>query len=429
MRRLFTLSIVLYLLVFLGLVSREGRLLALALPLVIYLGASVLYGPERPQLRVTRSFSSESVSTGRPVTVRLSVTNEGPPLEQVLIEDNVPPSVEIVEGESSLLTALPSGGTAELEYTLRGKRGSYEFQNVRATATDHLGLFQRQVTIPTTERLVIIPDILKLRHLAIRPLRTRAYAGPVPARQGGSGVSFWGVRNYEPGDPLRWINWRMSARHPGGETYVNEFEPERIVDVGLILDIRQRNDVQVGGKLLLEHSVAATASLAAAFLNDGNRVGMLIYGRYLNWTFPGYGKIQRRRILEALTRVKPGDSMVFDQLDLLPTRYFPAKSQIVLVSPLSPDDTNMLVRLRAQGYQILVISPDPVSFEVKALGAQEGVVLAARIARLERTLQLRYLRRAGVQVVDWRVDRPFDQVLHATLARTPQWQRAVGALT
>ena len=196
----------------------------------------------------------------------------------------------------------------------------------------------------------------------------------------------------------------------------------------LILDIRQRNDVQVRGKPLLEHSVAATASLAAAFLNDGNRVGMLIYGRFLNWTFPGYGKIQRKRILEALTQVKPGDSLVFDQLDLLPTRYFPAKSQIVLVSPLSPDDTSMLVRLRAQGYQVLVISPDPVSFEVKALGAQADVALAARIARLERTLQLRYLRRAGIQVVDWRVDQPFDRVIHATLARTPQWHRAVGAV-
>ena len=426
MRRLFLVSILLYALVFLGLVSREGRLLALAIPLVIYLGASVLYGPERPELKVTRSFSSESVATGRPVVVQLSVSNEGPALEQVLIEDDVPPSVEVVEGESSVLTALPSGGTVHLEYTLLGRRGSHEFQNARAITSDHLGLFQRQVTFPTTERLVIIPDILKLRHLAIRPLRTRAYAGPVPARQGGSGVSFYGVRAYEPGDPLRWINWRMSARH--SDYYVNEFEPERIVDVGLILDIRQRNDVQVGGKLLLEHSVAATASLAAAFLNDGNRVGMLIYGRYLNWTFPGYGKIQRKRILEALTRVKPGDSVVFDQLDLLPTRYFPAKSQIVLVSPLSADDSDMLVRLRAQGYQVLVISPDPVSFELEALGAQADVALAARIARLERTLQLRYLRRAGVQVVDWRVDQSFDQVIHATLARTPQWHRAVGSV-
>jgi uncharacterized protein (DUF58 family) len=425
MRRLLLVSILTYVLVFVGLVSREGRLLALAIPLAIYLGASLLYGPEKPQLKVSRSFSSESVSIGRPVVVKLSVTNEGAPLEQVFIEDVVPASVEVVDGESSVLTALPSGGTVQMEYTLLGKRGSHEFQNVRAMACDHLGLFQWQATFPTTERLVIIPDVLKLRHLAIKPLRTRAYAGPVPARQGGSGVAFFGVRKYEPGDPLRWINWRMSARHPR-DYYVNEFEPERIVDVGIILDIRQRNDVQVRGKPLLEHSVTATATLAAAFLNDGNRVGMLIYGRYLNWTFPGYGKIQRKRILEALTRVKPGDSLVFDQLDLLPTRYFPAKSQIVLVSPLSSDDTSMLIRLRAQGYQVLVISPDPVSFEARALGAQPDVALAARIARLERTLQLRYLRRAGVQVVDWKVDQPFDQVIHASLARMPQWHRTVG---
>jgi uncharacterized protein (DUF58 family) len=395
--------------------------------LVVYLGASLLYGPEKPQLRVTRSFSSESAALGKPVVVRLEVVNEGPALEQVLIEDVIPSSVEVVEGGSSVLTALPSGGTVELEYTLLGKRGGHEFQNVRATACDHLGLFRHQVDYPTTERLMIMPDILKLRHLAIRPLRTRAYAGPVPARQGGSGVSFFGVRTYEPGDPLRWINWRMSARHPS-DYYVNEFEPERIADVGLILDIRQRNDVRVRGKPLLEYSVSAMSSLASAFLDDGNRVGMLIYGRYLNWTFPGYGKIQRKRILEALTRVKPGNSLVFDQLDLLPTRYFPAKSQIVLVSSLSPDDTSMLIRLRAQGYQVLVISPDPVSYEAGALGDREDAELAARIARLERELQLRYLRRAGVQVVDWQVDQPFDRVIHATLARTPQWHRAIGTV-
>ena len=58
MRRLFLVSILVYALVFVGLVSREGRLLALAIPLVIYLGASLLYGPEKLQLQVTRSFSS-----------------------------------------------------------------------------------------------------------------------------------------------------------------------------------------------------------------------------------------------------------------------------------------------------------------------------------------------------------------------------------
>jgi uncharacterized protein (DUF58 family) len=86
----------------------------------------------------------------------------------------------------------------------------------------------------------------------------------------------------------------------------------------------------------------------------------------------------------------------------------------------------MLVRLRARGYQLLVVSPDPVRFEARALGAQPGVDLATRIARLERALLLRRLRRAGIQIVDWQVDRPLDRVVHASLGRAPQWFRAVG---
>ena len=60
------------------------------------------------------------------------------------------------------------------------------------------------------------------------------------------------------------------------------------------------------------------------------------------------------------------------------------------------------------------------------LGGQSGVDLAARIVRLERTLLLRKLQGAGIQVVDWRVDQPFAHVLHASLGRMPHWFRAVG---
>jgi uncharacterized protein (DUF58 family) len=257
----------------------------------------------------------------------------------------------------------------------------------------------------------------------------------VPARQGGAGVEFFGIREYQPSDALRWINWRASARHPRA-LFTNEFERERIADVGLILDARQRSDiapngvvsngVTPNGEALFESAVRATASLADAFLSDGNRVGLLVYGGFLDWTFPGYGRVQRQKILETLARAETGESMVFDSLDYLPTRLFPAKSQIVLISPLCPDDWGYLVRLRARGYQLLVISPDPVSFEARTSGPDPIWELAMRVARLERTLLLRRVRQAGIQVVDWQVDMPFDQVVHGAIGRVPHWFRAVG---
>jgi uncharacterized protein (DUF58 family) len=424
-RRVILLSSLAYALLFLGLGTLNGGMLALAIPLVVLLGAAFLWRPETPQLRIVRSLSAESVSPGTPVVVTLSVVNEGSPLEEVAIEDAVPPALEVIDGEASTLSSLPMGGEIEIAYTVRGKRGAFEFRDVRVAAGEHLGVFRQHATFPVPGRLFVLPEISRMRQVAIRPLRTRAYAGCIPARQGGGGVAFYGVREYQPGDPLRWINWRVSARHRH-QVFTNEFEQERVADVGLILDARRRSNIRGAGGMLFEYAVAATASLALSFLNDGNRVGLLVYGGFLDWTFPGYGRLQRKRILETLARAETGASMVFESFDYLPTRFFPAKSQLVLVSPLCDSDPPMLVQLRARGYQLLVISPDPVSFEARMLGAQPDVELAARIALLERALLLRRLRRAGIQVVDWQVDQPLDRVVHASLARTPQWFRAVG---
>lgn len=414
-----------YVLVLLGLATMSGPLLALAIPLIIYLMGALAYGPGELHLTAARSLSSDRVSTGSPVVIELSVTNEGPGLEQVLVEDVVPRQLEVIEGDVSLLTSLAPGETATLTYSVRGGRGDRELGPVRVRASDALGLFSREVMVPTPERLVVLPEVMRLRRVAIRPRRTGAYAGPVPARQGGSGVEFFGVREYQVGDPLRWINWRMSARHVPA-LFTNEFEQERTTDVGLILDARRRTDIQGRNVALFEHSLRATASLAAAFLSDGNRVGLLVYGGFLDWTFPGYGRVQRERILRALAAAETGESRVFESLDFIPTRYFPAKSQLVLISPLCGDDLPPLVRLRARGYEVMVISPDPIAFEARTLEADPAVSLALRIARLERGLLVRQLQRAGIRTVDWQVDTPFDVAVHARLSRQPSQFRGIG---
>jgi uncharacterized protein (DUF58 family) len=238
-------------------------------------------------------------------------------------------------------------------------------------------------------------------------------------------VEFFGVREYEPGDPPAWINWNISARHPE-ELYSNEFEQERVADVGIVLDGRLRSNVVQGEYSLFEHSIQAVASLADAFLAQGNRVGLLHYGHYLHWTFPGYGKIQRERILQELAQAEAGESLVFADLGHIPVQLFPAQSQIVLVSPLIPGDYDVLLQLRARGYQVMIISPDPVAFELAYLPKNPEVTLAGRIIHLERAMLLQKLRHAGLQVLDWDVAKPFDQVGAGALGRPLAWFRAAG---
>lgn len=424
MSRLLLLAALVYLLLLAGLATLSGRLLVLAVPLVVYLAAALLYGPEEVRLRVSRTVGPDRIAEGAPATVRLLIVNEGENLEQVLIEDQFPSTLEVLDGEPRVLTALQAGASVAVEYSVAAKRGLYNLGEVRATASDCLGLAIRRAVLSAPAQIHALPSVLPLRRLAIRPIRTRSTAGQVPARLGGSGVEFYGVREYQPGDPRRWINWRISARHSAA-LFTTEFRQERIADVGLILDARWRSDVRVGDDCLFNHAVRATAALADAFLRDGNRVGLLVYGQYLAWTFPGYGKVQRERILHALARAEQGDSLVFDNLEYLPTRFFPAQSQLVLVSPVDRDDVPVLVRLRARGYQLLVIRPDRVAFELKDLAGQPAVEQAARIVNVERVLVRRSLVQAGIQVVDWPVDQPFDRTIHAALGRVPLWTRAL----
>ena len=429
-QRLVLLGGLVYGLLLLGLLTLKGGVIALAVPLIVYLGAALLYDPGKLRLSATRTLSAECVSPGKPVVVKVAITNHGSQLEELLVEDSLPTSLERVEGEARALTTLAPGETIELEYTLRGKRGSYSFGEVRVTASDALGLFRRHGRVSAAARLLILPEVQRLRPVAIRPPRTRDFPGPIPARQGGPGVNFFGVREYQLGDPLRWINWRVAARHTES-LFTNEFEQERIADVGLILDARQQSDVLSPDGALFDHAIRATASLADVFLNAGNRVGLLIYGSGMERTFPGYGKVQRDRIMRALARARTGFNYALASLEYLPTRFFPARSQIVMISPLNPDDLPVLVRLRANGYQVMVISPDPIDFEAKSAdfrvlaGRRRTLELATRIARAERRLLLRELQRVSIQIVDWQVTQPLDQVIRVSLGRLPQ-SRALG---
>jgi uncharacterized protein (DUF58 family) len=416
-----------YALIFVGLGTLYSGPLILAIPLSIYLAAALLERPPSVQLSMTRTISADSLPQYTPVNVVVRVVNDGPGLEEVLIEDRLPQGVRLLEGKTKVLTSLPTGTSVDLNYTISARRGSYIFEHVEIDASDHLGVLRDRQVLSSRQRLVYLPPVTRLRKVAIRPLRTHGHFGPIPSRKPGSGVDFYGLREYQMGDPQRWINWRASARH-NQELFVNQFEQERIADVGIILDARQQSDIVLSnGDSLFEYSVRATASLSEALLGDGNRVGLLIYGFGLERTFPGYGKVQQERILRALGQARTGHNWALESLGYLPTRFFPAGSQIVMVSPLTLSDVPALARLRATGYELLLISPDPVDFEARGLENSEKPPsnngMPKRISRIERALLLHKLNSLGIRVLDWPVERQLEPLVHTTLSRVRPGRR------
>ena len=421
MSRPLFLAILTFGLLLVGLAGARGEFMALAIPLVLYLLHGLLRGPERLDLEFHRTLSAERLAPGVPLQITVTVANRGPALEELVLTDVLPPALRIEEGERMHMLDLRRGASYSWSYSVTAPRGSYALESVHARGCDHLGVVSASQTFQTFGHLFVFPSVARLRRVSIHPRQTRVYAGSIPARAGGAGTDFYGLRDYHPGDPPGWINWKVSARHPDA-LYSNEFQQERVTDVAVILDGRERTNLFPAGHSLFEHSVLAAAALADAFISQGDRVGLLVYSNFLGWTWPGYGKLQRERILQALAHAQPGSSQVFSGLEHLRSGIFPPESQIVLVSPLVADDFQVLVQVRARGYRVMVVSPDPVMFEASYLAPGPQVDLAGRVLRMERVLLIRSLQRAGLQIVNWDVRQPFDQVVRSALRR----QRTIG---
>jgi uncharacterized protein (DUF58 family) len=392
-----------------ALITRNGALALAVVPFMVYLAGSLLFTPQEVRLEAARTLSAASAQAGTPVQMQLSVENRGNETLYLQLWDPPDPGLKILEGERETCLALPEGESVAMDYAFLGSRGRYTWDNLRATVRDPFGLFEKQVDIPCSGRVQIFPVRIRLKHIPLNLQRTMQNPGIYPARRGGPGSAFWGVRQYHLGDPMRWIHWRLSARYPGS-FFTKEFEREEPADIGLILDAGA--DLRVAGEAsLFEYSANAAAALAELFLKEGNRVGMLNLSGGFRYLFPGSGKAQLASILRHMNRSGEGPNGSLEHLKYLPVSAFPSRSLIMVISPLSGQDLPAFRRLRAFGYQVLLLSPDPVRYEARSLPAGRATDLALQAARLERSLQLLRLRQMGVEVIEWQVDQPLAKVL------------------
>jgi uncharacterized protein (DUF58 family) len=109
-------------------------------------------------------------------------------------------------------------------------RGPVGVRGLTLERGDPLGFFTHHSRGVETELGFVLP---RFTALAARP-HVRELEASVAAPRAGSGTEMFGVREYRPGDPLRRIHWRSSARH--GELIVREFEPPGVQTLGIFCD-------------------------------------------------------------------------------------------------------------------------------------------------------------------------------------------------
>jgi uncharacterized protein (DUF58 family) len=411
------LLVLAYMLLFVALASRRGEVAWMAAPLLTYAIVGVLRAPRPRGIRLQATRRVTCDPSGK-VEVALSVRNDGEILLPLVeLRDSLAPGMAIEDGLTSTRMRLAPGEEAELRYTFCASRGRFSWTSVEAIVSDPLGMTSEHSAVPAPGEVHVHPEHARFRSLPLRPRWTLPSPGPIPARVGGSGIEFFGVREYQVGDPLRWLDWRLAARHPG-RLFTKEFEREQVADIGLLLDARADADDRVGEESLFEHTVRAAASLAEVFLRQGHRASLLVLSEPGARVLPGFGRVHLQRILSCLAGVQVcADhlSPVSPALERSASRSFPAHSLVLFLSPCAIDDRPLLRQLTAEGKQVVLISPDTVDFHCRRPPADPVGRLAVRAARIERQLRLRAVAPLRVGVVDWQVSRPLYPLLCAAL--------------
>ena len=375
-----------------ALLAGRPDLAAFVAPLLVALAVALTWRP----LAVEGGVALERDRTleGERVDAIVTVENRGPAAR---VEVHLPASARLGQpgAEQSRFGAVPvalrleAGERRELRLPLVPERwGVHLAGPTLVRARDDLGAFALEGYVGETAALRAYPSVTRLREL-VPPLRTRPVLGSEVSRERGEGVEFADMRPLVPGDRVRSINWRATARR--GEPVVNVQHPEQSADVVLFLDTFA--EAEHDGVNTLDEAVRAAAGLASAYLARRDRVALVSFGGVVEWLTPSTGARQLYRIVDALLESHVRRSLWWTDVSRLPRGLLPSRAVVIGLTPLLDDrGITALLDLRARGFDLAVVEVAPLD---------EARTPTERLWQLQRDVLRARFEALGVPVARW----------------------------
>jgi len=211
------------------------------------------------------------------VTLPLTVVNDGRlPRFLVTLELRLPAGLTCLSQQGELFAPLiPAAGRWEVVATMRlDKRGAYRLTDARVSAVDPLGMFGSSRPFPVPAEILAYPQIVPLLGPALSERSDWGAAEPSHRELTPGGEEFHGVRQHVPGDGLRRVHWKSTARH--GRFHVIEFAQPVSRSVSLILDTSAGADAGQGRETTFEYACRLAASLLWHCHQHGGRGDLFI---------------------------------------------------------------------------------------------------------------------------------------------------------
>ncbi|QJE96424.1 DUF58 domain-containing protein [Luteolibacter luteus] len=220
-------------------------------------------------------------------------------------------------GRGVLVRRLKPGGFTKVAVTLTPlRRGVIRMNDLRVLLPDPLGLFQRcQKISAAASSLAVLPRRFPLPHFELPGSARFQPGGEAVAKHAGATGEFTGLRDYQPGDPLRLIHWATWART--GKPVVKELEDTFFPRHGLILDTFP-DPVDAD---LFEDAVSVAASFVVAVDAKESLIDLMFIAGHERVITAGQGIARAETLLEVLAGVESSSEEDFESLARLVLRH------------------------------------------------------------------------------------------------------------
>src|SRR5437016_1088878 len=307
------------------------------------------------------------------------------------------------------LSVPPRGERRETLAVVPRRRGREQAGAFVVDSIGPLGLGLRRGTLAAPWDAAVYPPLVRVRLRASVARAARRQQGVTPIRQLGEGRLFESLREWVPGDDLRHIDWKATAKRR--KVITRQYEAERRQQVLLVLDTGRLLTAEIAGVSRLDYVVQAALELAYVAAQHDDNVGVMAFADGVqHFVAPQRGRLGLKRVLDVLavveaTLIEPDYPGAFRYLaarnrkraltvlftDVIDR--FASDALVANVASLRPRHLPLAVTLRnPEVNAVAVLRPNTTRDAFRKAAAEE--LLRAREEALGR------MRRVGVLVLD-----------------------------
>lgn len=246
---------------------------------------------------------SDKFSNSDPNPVTVKIQNQFKINVWVEVIDELP--IQFQKRDFSREIKLAPNSKQQFDYLVRPvERGEYVFGKLNLFVSTRMKLVKKRLIFDKDQMVKVYPSVIQMHKFDFLAVDKRLkQPGLKKIRRIGHTQEFEQIKEYVPGDDIRSINWKATAKQAG--LMVNQYQDEKAQPVFSVIDTGRVMKMPFSGVSLLDYAINSSLAFSNVALQKKDKVGLISFSNTIGNLLPATAKkTQLNQILEKLYNIK-----------------------------------------------------------------------------------------------------------------------------